>query len=393
MKKLLFPLAILSVITFSCSKDLEDGPMGADSSYESLSDPSFIAPPDGSGGGQNGSSGVMTAGEWNDLDNWTFWSELCTGSNSEMPAYWGLNTLNRYSFVIKDQDGDLIPDCKLELKDASGVSIWKAVSDNAGKAEMFCNVTISAQTPSSLTVFYNDNSWDFPAPFDFDQGCNYIGLPVDHGLTSNNVDIVFTVDATGSMGDEINYLKSELSDVMSRVMAGNPALNVRLGSVFYRDSGDEYVTRISPLTNDVGVALSFINQQSSGGGGDYPEAVDVALEASLQQMAWSSNARTRIVFLILDAPPHYEPVPLMSIRSTIASAAEKGIKIIPVTASGIDKNTEFLMRFMAILSNGTYTFVTDHSGIGGDHLEPTVGNYEVEYLNDLLVRLVEEYSE
>lgn len=77
----------------------------------------------------------------------------------------------------------------------------------------------------------------------------------------------------------------------------------------------------------------------------------------------------------------------------MTKAAEKGIKIISVTASGIDKETEFLMRFISISTNGTYVFITDHSGIGESHLEPTVGQYQVEYLNDLMVRLINKYAQ
>ena len=110
-------------------------------------------------------------------------------------------------------------------------------------------------------------------------------------------------------------------------------------------------------------------------------------------MRWSEEARTRIAFLILDAPPHDDLSVISSISLQIRKAAEKGIKLIPITASGIDKNTELLMRQMAILTNGTYVFITNDSGIGNDHLEASVGDYEVEFLNDLMVRLIGEYSE
>ena len=66
------------------------------------------------------------------------------------------------------------------------------------------------------------------------------------------------------------------------------------------------------------------------------------------------------------------------------------MRIIPVAASGVDKETEFLLRFLDVATGGTYVFLTDDSGIGGSHIEPTVGPYEVELLNDLLVRLIDE---
>ncbi len=48
---------------------------------------------------------------------------------------------------------------------------------------------------------------------------------------------------------------------------------------------------------------------------------------------------------------------------------------------------------MAMFTDGTYTFITNHSGIGNDHLTPTIGEYQVELLNDLIVRLVTKYTE
>jgi hypothetical protein len=44
-------------------------------------------------------------------------------------------------------------------------------------------------------------------------------------------------------------------------------------------------------------------------------------------------------------------------------------------------------------TNGTYVFITNDSGIGNDHLQATVGDYEVEFLNDLMVRLVKKYTQ
>lgn len=75
----------------------------------------------------------------------------------------------------------------------------------------------------------------------------------------------------------------------------------------------------------------------------------------------------------------------------IASASKKGIRIIPITASGLEKDAEFLMRYFSIATNGTYVFITNHSGLGNDHLEASVGQYDVEYLNNLMVRLIGKY--
>jgi hypothetical protein len=173
----------------------------------------------------------------------------------------------------------------------------------------------------------------------------------------------------------------------------NPEIDIYTSSVFYRDIGDQYLVKHSDFTQNIDIAREFISQQEANGGGDYPEAVHTALRTGIEQLQWSAEAKTRIAFLLLDAPPHYEAQIVDEIQHSIKMAAAKGIKIIPITASGIDKETEFLMRFFSITTNGTYVFITDDSGIGNDHLEPSVGDYEVELLNDLLVRLINKYLE
>jgi hypothetical protein len=189
------------------------------------------------------------------------------------------------------------------------------------------------------------------------------------------------------MGDEISYLQAELMDVVQRVKDSLPAADLQLGSVFYRDQTDAYLTRTQPLTTHFDQVLAFIKAQSAGGGGDYPEAVDDALATAIDSLQWRTAASTRLLFLVLDAPPHAAESNIKRLQVAITKAAAQGIQIIPVGCSGIDKSTEYLMRTMALATGGTYTFVTDHSGIGDAHIEPSTDAYTVEMLNDVIVRL------
>jgi hypothetical protein len=222
------------------------------------------------------------------------------------------------------------------------------------------------------------------------EGINY--FTTARSWSFARTEIALLVEATGSMGDELNFLKEDLRSVIQRIKAANTTLDVATATVFYRDTGDDYVTRHSGFTSDVSSTVDFIRQQAASGG-DFPEAVHAALRVAVDELQWSAQARTRIAFLLLDAPPHEDRQVMEEYRELVKSAAAKGIRIVPVTASGIDKATEFLMRQTAIATNGTYVFITNDSGIGNDHLEATVGDYEVEFLNDLLVRLVGEYTE
>ena len=193
------------------------------------------------------------------------------------------------------------------------------------------------------------------------------------------------------MGDEIAFLKKDLLSILESVRQSQTGVEIRTGTVFYRDKGDDYVIRHSAFTTDFSSTMQFVEKQNASGGGDLPEAVHTALEATLQNLAWNPEARSRLAFLILDAPAHYNQNEVIeSIHQSITAFARNGIRIIPVLASTGDKTTEFMCRYFAIVTDGTYVFLTDDSGVGDSHLTPTVGQYTVEKLNDLLVRLITE---
>lgn len=343
---------------------------------------------DWGGGNPNGQfdPGVLTAGEWNDLDNWNFWNNLLNNQEYyEDVNKWNLKEIKRYSFVVADKNDALVANAEISLF-SGDVEVWKTKTDNKGKATLWSDLDLDG-----LTAHINfEDAEEVINALEIDEGINkvYLNKTVEN---KKIIDIYFAVDATGSMGDEINYLKTELNDVIGRIKQKNPSLEMRFGSVFYRDEEDEYVTRPFYFTSDESSLISFISDQSAAGGGDYPEAVHSALDVAITQNTWNDNASARILFLLLDAPPHYTQEVISSVESNLIKAAEDGVKIVPITASGIDKSTEFLMRSFAILTNGTYVFITDDSGVGNDHLEPTIGEFEVEKLNDLMVRLVDEY--
>jgi Mg-chelatase subunit ChlD len=204
------------------------------------------------------------------------------------------------------------------------------------------------------------------------------------------VDIGFLVDATGSMGDEMTFLQSEIKDIVRRVRGTEPDLDIRLSVVFYRDRGDEFITKSLPFTRSADEAVQFIAGTSAGGGGDFPEDMNAGLEAMMRQ-SWSRDAVPQMLFVLADAPPHQYPGEDYTYHEAIADAAASGIAIFPVAASGVDKPTEFLFRAMAVQTGGKYVFLTDDSGVGNSHEEPDITGYKVEKLNDLMVREIRTF--
>lgn len=350
-------------------------------------------PDDGNGQGQGQKKeGLITAGEWNDLSNWKFWENLQQKKDyHQMFEYWNFYTNNRIAVVVENNNKPVV-NAKVELLNNDKV-IWATKTDNFGSAELWIGL-FQHETLQDLSQFklqVNGKLQDKKLLL-ANEGVNKVEIHAVKRGKLNKVELSFIVDATGSMGDELEFLKADLKSVITKVQKSNANLQIYTSTVFYRDEGDDYITKTSKFTNDLNETVKFIGKQSADGGNDFPEAVHTALDIAINQLSWSENAKTRIAFLLLDAPPHYEPKIVKNIHSSITSAASKGIKIIPITASGIDKKTEFLMRFMAIATNSTYVFITNDSGIGNKHIEPSVGQYKVEYLNALLERLIKKYT-
>ena len=205
------------------------------------------------------------------------------------------------------------------------------------------------------------------------------------------LDLMLMIDTTGSMGDELEYLKVEIKDVIERVQK-EQKISVRLSVNFYRDEGDEYVVKYYDFRDDIDDCVKILGEQSANGGGDWPEAVHTALGNVLQH-SWRENA-VKLCFFVLDAPPHDESE-IQGINEgmlkDLNAIAGNGIRIIPVVSSGADLSVEALMRSWAVMTGGTYLFLTNHSGIGGDHQTPTDTEYEIEPLNDCMVRVVKDY--
>lgn len=388
---LLFAFALL---LFSCSKS--DRSIGegsfADSSFDSDS-----SSPSGSSSVANNegnNSGLITAGEWNDLENWSFWIDsLLNGEDyAVQPEIWSFYPKSRVSVLVEYNLTPVI-DVVVELQ-KNGTTVWENRTDNSGKAELWIDLFESG-IASNLSQ-YSIRVDGFPYSNNvvlIEDGVNQINLLFPPANNLNKVDLAFIVDATGSMGDEIEFLKSDLKDVIQRVESDNSSLDISTGTVFYRDEGDDYVVKHSEFTDNIDNTIGFIGEQSANGGGDFPEAVHTGLNEAINTLEWSEAARTRIAFLLLDAPPHKTSEIISSLQNSIEKAARQGIKLIPITASGVDKDTEFLMRFFSVVTNSTYVFITNDSGIGNNHIEASVGEYEVEFLNDLMVRLIAEYTD
>lgn len=340
------------------------------------------------------SSGLLTAGEWNDLEHWKFWTNIINDNDySGKMSYWKFYP--QQLVAVKVVDGNDIGVANVPVTLLNGKQVeFTTKTDNEGYAYCWINLFHDKnQNQNDLWLIVDGVviSGQLKISSRENRKLN-INTVVDKDAKhpKTTADIAFIVDATGSMSDEIRFLKSDLNYIIDRAKFESN-IGLRTAALFYRDVGDNYLTRHDDFTDNVARTQEFVSRQSANGGGDYPEAVHTALEASLQNLSWDEGARARIAFLILDAPAHYEEDIIKSLQNSIRLFAKKGIKLIPVAASGVDKETEFMLRFFDLATGGTYVFLTDDSGIGNSHIKATVGNYQVESLAELMIRLIKKY--
>ena len=285
-------------------------------------------------------------------------------------------------------------------------SLTIAVEDASGRGAPFVPVTISCSDGNSLTLstLADGRVVLFPA---LDRLSSRVRITA--GGVSRNVDIgdgaggqvqtlvahspaqvvrkfdlMIALDSTGSMGDEIEFLKSELQSILGDIGRAYPGLDIRVGLVAYRDIGDDYVTRTDRLGSAIGTIQNALDRTWGMGGGDMPEAMDQALIRAIGQ-DWRADA-VKSLLLVADAPPHDD---LQGKAFAAAEAARaRRIQIVPVAASGVDDRAEYFMRAVAAATQSRYIFLTDDSGIGNPHAEPDVDCYVVTQLAGAIRRVL-----
>lgn len=338
----------------------------------------------------NVSAGKLTAGEVNDFAKWNLWTGVLDGSHKQYAPEWRMTPRHRYTVQVMTKSGFPVVSRAVTLVDNNGNTIFQALTDNTGKAELWYQLLGNNLCGKHTDFYVRVDDKMVPAKT-WEQGANVIMLD-EECAHSDDVDVMFVFDATGSMGDELRYLQAEMKDVISRAKEATRGLNIRTGAVVYRDHTDDYLTRLSRLTEDLSVTQSFIDKQQAGGGGDWPEAVPEALMAALNSAGWNSEARARIAFLVLDAPCHGDSAAIALLHEQVLNAAALGVRIVPVVCSGIGDSGELLVRTLALATNGTSFFLTDDSGIGAQHHKPNTDTLAVEHLNDMMVRTIVEFS-
>lgn len=371
----IFTILLIMLLIVGCAnKSLESGDSGM-SPFEPGSKHTNIN--DGINNDKLPQAGQLTSSALFDNDHYDYWKKLISSTDNEKGIY--DNYESRFSFNTKNR-------IKITLKNASGVEVTideqTARTDVNGVAYIYPTVTKEEYDLKIKYVNINNETIELSKQINGD-----FEMSIDDAKPRENViELMLIIDTTGSMGDELEYLKSELAYVIEEIKKNNNDISIYIALLFYRDQNDAYITKYVEFTDDVNLTIAELKKQGANGGGDFEEAVQIAFNEALQKN-WTSKNSTKIILHVADAPAHDQDI--QQWNKCVLKASSMGIQIITIASSGIDRKTEYFFRAQSMITNGVYTYLTNHSGIGYDHLTPIREDEEiVEYLNLMLIRLI-----
>jgi hypothetical protein len=297
--------------------------------------------------------------------------------------------------TVRNRSGKPVVGASVRLLDGA-TAVGEARTHADGRALVFVPARVSngQQTSAPVHVEVERDGMHAEAPVTGEPDVA-VTLAVEDPAPPS-LDVMFVIDATGSMGDEIEQLKANVISISDRLsgLPGRP--DVRFATTVFRDRGDAFVTRTFDFTPDVKAFQDALRAVVADGGGDTPESVNAALHDAIHKPSWRGGQTVSLAFLVGDAAPHLDYPDDADYAVEVFEAAKRGIKIEPIASSGLDDQGEFVFRQLAQLTGGRFSFLT-YGAAGapepGDATTHHVDDYSVLSLDDLVVRLVSEELE
>ncbi|KAA3604075.1 MAG: VWA domain-containing protein [Calditrichaeota bacterium] len=301
----------------------------------------------------------------------------------------------KITFKAQDSNGNSLPNALVEIySDDKFLRKGKTYSD--GTFLFFPN-EYSQKDNLTAKVYYNQNTVETQFEVNGKREVEIIlANEIKNSPQEIPLDVLFIFDTTGSMGEEIDRLKSTIELIKINLESLKPKPQVRFGMVLYKDRGDSYVTKVIPLTTDLKSFQSELNKVRASGGGDTREDLNSALEDAMTKIEWNENG-IKTSFVITDAPPQIDyKNQTYNYSQAVRDAQEKGVKIFTIGTGGLDIQGEFVLRQISQYTYSKYVFL--HYGEKGESDGGKVGsvshhtgtNYQTDKLEAILIQILKE---
>ena len=307
-----------------------------------------------------------------------------------------LRVQERIKLVVTDRGGRSLPNAVVRL--ISGDSLLSEGSTFADGTHLFFpNEHASESTTYIAEISYGGMVEELIVDR---QGPRSIEVQLDidrEPFQDIPLDILFILDTTGSMGEEIDRLKTTIEIINLNLIAHPASPHVRFGMVLYKDRGEEeYLTRVIHLTDDLQRFQTALNSVTASGGGDTPEDLESALRDAMTEIRWSSKG-VRLGFVITDAAPHLSQYAQDYPYTTAARDARlQAVKLFTIGTGGLDLMGEYVLRQIAQFTSAKYIFLTygergeSEGGRTGSVSHHTGSNFQTDSLESIVIRFAKE---
>lgn len=178
-----------------------------------------------------------------------------------------------------------------------------------------------------------------------------------------NVEVVFVIDTTSSMGGLIEGAKQRIWAIANEISKGRPGPKVKMGLVAFRDKGDSYVTQVFDLSENLDNTYKDLLSLSAEGGGDGPEHVIAGLDDAVTKISWSRDPKTfKVVYLVGDATPHEDYPEAPTLSSVMQKALRRGL-IVNAVQCGTDGAATASFQRIASLGEGRLLPIPQDGGM------------------------------
>ncbi|MCK5673194.1 MAG: VWA domain-containing protein, partial [Spirochaetales bacterium] len=337
----------------------------------------------------------LKAGYSDDNRQFTYFVNFLEEYNSV--PHLSLDISERIIFNIKDTDGLGIPNAVVSIK-SGGKTLTTGTTLADGSFRFF--PSLFNRDLKNFEVLVEDLSSGKKTGDQFSrEGRREIDLILNTKRDLEEhipLDILFVLDTTGSMGEEIQRLKATIQLIHLNLSSLSTKPHLRFGLVLYKDDGgEEYRTKIVPLTDDLDRFQQELNMVEAYGGGDTPEDLQAALEDSMKKMKWNIDG-IRLAFIITDAPPHLDYGQEYDYTKASLEAKVRGIKIHSVGTGGLPLDGEYILRQISQFTSGRYIFLTygeqgeSEGGTAGSVSHHTGANFQTDKLEAIIIRFAKE---
>lgn len=346
----------------------------------------------------------LQAGEIDDNADWDTYQEYRNNYLNQYGTYMinDVDTTDRKLIRVLDENGLPLQGACVQVFHGESL-IDETLTYATGLTMFFPNLRETTRYVNSFRVVVTQGQTVQETTLDREELGDVVTveLPIEPQQAQTQLDVLFLLDATGSMADEIAQLQDNILSISAQIDALPGAVDVRYGLVSYRDRGDAYVTRFFDFTADVTAFQRELSRVVAAGGGDYPEALNEGLDVALNAADWRGPHAVKLVFLVADAPPHIDYQDDTQYDVLMRQALGRGIKIHPIASSGLQPEGEYILRQIGQFTMGHFVFLTyedsvpgtpgaerEDLDVGDPEDEQGVGDYSVSQLDELVLRLI-----